>query len=480
VPTFTPSGTFYGTGHPLGEGDILAISPSGSQVLTYTEDSVTNFPNPDRGWYEYMENSNWYGSSGSSVWGAKPPTNSYIAAVHPESVRLGMRYVRLDDFRDATIPQWVLDSLDDEFTAWRNTGMKAILRFAYNRSATDDAPYARVIEHINQLSPLLHKHADVIALLQTGLVGAFGEWWGSTNDLLTNPSYRNGIIQALFDATPSTMMIDHRNPGYLIHFWGLDTALAYEDRFNGSDRARHGHKNDAWATSEHMTTYTGWESGGAWTGEDERAWIAAQSTYTSMGGETDMYTLEGGVVNQWSDYEWIKGQKTLLHMDYLSSDWYEGILNKWGQQGHIAEFSRRLGYRLHLERVDAPTSVTPNAGMTVTLRMANTGFGKVFNPRPIDLVFVGSGGPFAARLTADARRDLPLAGEVVDMEYTFTAPAALQSGASYALHLALPDPDLKGNGLDADSRYAIRLANTGGLWDGGTGWHALGMNVTIN
>ena len=56
--------------------------------------------------------------------------------------------------------------------------------------------------------------------------------------------------------------------------------------------------------------------------------------------------------------------------------------------------------------------------------------------------------------------ELPLAGETVTATCTAEAPAALQSGQSYELYLRLPDPSER---LEADNRYAIRLANAGGV-----------------
>jgi hypothetical protein len=50
------------------------------------------------------------------------------------------------------------------------TGFKCIVRFAYSILGTThgdtlDAPMHRVIEHIDQLTPILQKNSDIIAVM---------------------------------------------------------------------------------------------------------------------------------------------------------------------------------------------------------------------------------------------------------------------------------------------------------------------------
>ena len=93
--------------------------------------------------------------------------------------------------------------------------------------------------------------------------------------------------------------------------------------------------------------------------------------------------------------------------------------------------------------------------------------------RPVDLVFVGADHVVTARLTPDARKQLPLAGQTVESAWTVAAPAGLKAGQSYKLHLRLPDPSSR---LATDERYSIRLANNN-VWDPTTGRHNLGATA---
>jgi hypothetical protein len=65
-------------------------------------------------------------------------------------------------------------------------GLKLVVRFAYNYEAGGaDAPLDVVLAHIDQLGPVLREHRDVILVIESGFVGAWGEWHSSTNGLDT-------------------------------------------------------------------------------------------------------------------------------------------------------------------------------------------------------------------------------------------------------------------------------------------------------
>ena len=93
--------------------------------------------------------------------------------------------IRLDDWREIDIPQDVLDRLDSNFADIRDAGVKAIIRFAYNQGpypdSEPDTSKAQILRHIEQLTPLLQNNADVIAWVEAGFIGAWGEWHTSTN-----------------------------------------------------------------------------------------------------------------------------------------------------------------------------------------------------------------------------------------------------------------------------------------------------------
>ena len=106
------------------------------------------------------------------------------------------------------------------FDAIRAGGCKAIVRFAYiylyNEntdwpSVVTDPAVDKVLEHVDQLKPVLAKNEDVIFVVQAGFVGAWGEWHYSTHFEMPGSaaSYQNRkqLTDALLKAVPTSRQI---------------------------------------------------------------------------------------------------------------------------------------------------------------------------------------------------------------------------------------------------------------------------------
>jgi hypothetical protein len=107
--------------------------------------------------------------------------------------------------------------------------------------------------------------------------------------------------------------------------------------------------------------------------------------------------------------------------------------------------------------------------------MKNDGFGKVYNPRPIDIVLRDKADhSTVVRAVDDSRTMLPLAGQSRKVELTIQLPGALSAG-EYTLLLKLPDPSSQ---LEGDLRYHIRLANVQ-MWEEKTGLNDLGLIIKV-
>lgn len=94
------------------------------------------------------------------------------------------------------LPQGVLDELDAGFGALRAAGMKAVLRFAYDRLAPGEQDYTfeTVALHQQNLMSVVANNADVIFVLEAGFVGSWGEWHGSKNALEANETGLSALV----------------------------------------------------------------------------------------------------------------------------------------------------------------------------------------------------------------------------------------------------------------------------------------------
>lgn len=444
----------------------------GTQTANFEADNTTDFLNPERGWMERGSdrifddardgNSNHRGGY-SVVW-------SDVGG-SPWSDNSGNPF-RLDNYRTRDLPSSLLSELDDIFAVARDEGIKLKLRFAYNYSGgSRDTTKEWMIKHINQLGPVLTDNADVIASMDAGFIGAWGEMHSST-DLKDERNDTVEVVQALLDVTPDWMNVHVRYPRVVDSLFGdpgynMDLA----DRFSGSDQSRIGWYNDClWSNKGNTGTYN---TGNGFT--KDRDIFEKVGRYAATSGET----CNVGGINFYNSCDHVvSDMKKIGGPDTLFRGFWGNIYERLQDEGCYDEVTRRLGYRLQLVSATLPMNVTRGQQFNISLDIRNTGFGKVYNPRPLDLVFVADdGSAITQRLSSDARKALPLAGETVTAGWNVRAPSGLKSGHSYDLYLRLPDPSSK---LKDDNRYSIRLANDNDIWDANTGRHDLGMTVLAN
>ena len=416
--------------------------PAPGMIALEPEESLADVANPERGFYVGYD---------------------LVAGRDASSIRAGghtlaIALVNLEAYRTSSLPSTLLGSLDRGFDRARTAGIKLIVRFTYNSAFAPDATQARVLGHLGQLGPVLRDNADVIAVVQGGFIGAWGEWHSSTNGL-TAPAAREAIIGALLDAVPESRSVQLRKPDFKAAF--VDGAVGAGEAFGSSARARLGHHNDCFLASEtDLGTYEAPVA--TW-----RAYVAADSAYTPMGGETcKVYTPR-------TSCDAALAEMATNHWTYLNRQYHASVIGGWVDEGCDSTIRRRLGYRFVMRRVAHSERVAPGGVLTVEVDVDNRGFAVPMNERPVDVVLTDGTTRHVARLAVDARR-LP-AGQVTRIAARLRVPADLAPG-TYTLALRLPDA---APSLADDTRYAIQLANTG-VWDAETGDNLLDDALVVD
>lgn len=372
--------------------------------------------------------------------------------------------IRLDDWRESDIPQETLDGLDSNFGDIRDAGVKAIIRFAYNQGpfpdSEPDASKSQILRHIEQLTPLLQKNTDVIAWVEAGFIGAWGEWHTSTNGL-DNITDKRDILTALVAAIPNRY-VQVRYPANIIEMYPNP-----EDAV----KARIAHHNDCFLSSN--TDVGTYERDGEITIDRDQAYLAELTRFTPMSGETCAPfppRSECAVAIQ---------EMELLHFSAINEAYHKGILRSWEEGGCMEEIKNRMGYRLSLTSADFNEQVRPGGLLNLTVNITNSGFASLMNPRPLFIVLSpspnGRGdrgeGEAVVKLELDPRTWQP--GDT-----SFTASIRLPSNMAqmeYNLALWLPD---EAETLQPNPFYAVRFANEG-IWGEATGYNILGK-VTVD
>jgi hypothetical protein len=454
------SSTENSTLPPIDNLVLTTIRSSASTKPSRTYAPTTaDFLNPERGFHNNIEL-----ISGSD-----------FSNVRRDGYSLSRAYIRLDEYRNRPLPPAFLAQLNRQLQLVRAAGIKVVIRFGYNFPTENDdiekapdASLALTIAHINQLKPILHQNADVIAVVQGGFIGAWGEWHGSGNGL-AKPQPKAKILAALLVAIPPSRMVQLRYPGDIRT--NYPQSLTLNDAFRGHRQARVGFHNDCFlANQSDAGTYKPDLSG-------LTNYASKMTPFVAVGGETCQVTL----TEHRSDCPTAEVDLARFHWSYLNDKFYKPDLDRWRQEGCYDRIAQNLGYRLQLVRSSFPSQVQRTEELSGNFVIKNVGYASPYNPRGLELILRHQQTGKVYRIpilkslskTHDPRLWLPQVGEIA-VDIRAKVPRTVPAGV-YELLLNLPDPMPK---LANRPEYAIRLANDQ-TWEAKTGFNSLRRTVRL-
>lgn len=434
-----------------------AAPPPDAMVGTTFRGTDDDVANPERGMYVWA-------ADNLAAW-----TQAQADAQFAAGYRLVYAPVRLDRYVDAVLPATLLAEVSGGFAIARRAGLKVIPRFIYNYpsgetgyQAAQDAPLDRVLGHIDQLKPVLAANADVIAYLQAGFVGAWGEWHTSSNNL-TLPAARTRIRDALLGALPANRFLQLRYPPYLMA-WPAT--------------ARIGVHNDCFLASN---TDVGTYSEDAATRRRQRAYVAALANVAPFGAET-CNPADAVAPTPRTSCDDILREGRRFGLIYLNDSYYRKLFHeRWQAQGCMAQVRRSMGYRFELLTLRHSAAVAAGGSGQLALTVRNRGWARTFNPRAVQLVLRERAGGAVVRIalaSVDPRTWLP--EQASKAEVRFDVPGGTRGGV-YDVLLALPDGAAS---LAGDARYSMRPANANDAgksqgWDDALGAFRTGTTLYI-
>jgi Domain of unknown function (DUF4874) len=173
------------------------------------------FMNPERGFMHSWE----VMSEGSAL------STTQLADLKKENVSIILRLYYLEKFKTSPLSQTELDLIKTDFGRLRDAGMKCVLRFAYtNAQDGTDASFATISGHLDQLKSIIADNADIIAFVQAGFVGAWGEWYYTTNNLTTIAN-KKLVLDKLLETFPKEIKIQVRTPKIKQDYFANSTAM---------------------------------------------------------------------------------------------------------------------------------------------------------------------------------------------------------------------------------------------------------------
>ena len=316
----------------------------------------------------------------------------YYAADKPT---LAQTYFYLKKFNGTpVIPQGAIDHIQANFDYARQKKISLLVRFTYQDDMgpnAGEAPLDIMLAHMKYLKPLLEKNKDVLHVVQSGFLGAWGEWHSNTLDI-----DKTALLRGIIEMAPADKQIQMRLP-------------AFKNLIPKTDPAynRLGFENDS------LFGEAAGGTGGVDPGTVPWQQITEESPFLQVDGELfwgkwsfnhdgndDGRLIDGfKVIKELSEHRFTSMS---LHHNYREDDGYDGkysmqywketeITKEWLAENNIIysqswfkngprslfDFVRdHLGYKLEAREVSVKTS----GGETeVSLSLVNYGFSACYN-----------------------------------------------------------------------------------------------------
>ncbi|PKB44819.1 uncharacterized protein DUF4874 [Cellulophaga sp. RHA19] len=431
-------------------GDDEVIADDTLSEIKYTE-SLEVISNPERGFMH----------SWSVLSEGDPLSLVTLNSLKNENVTIILRLYYLDAFKNSDLSEVQLNLIKTDFERLREAGIKCVLRFAYNSNSDEtDAPLNIIENHLDQLKPIVSDNADVIAFVQAGFIGSWGEWAFSTNNLTTTES-RKAVVNKLLDVFPKEVKIQLRTPKYKQEVFDYTNAIDETVGYGTTDIARVGFHNDCFLASvDDYGTYQNVTI--------EKSYISDEASFVPTGGET---CPPSGIPT--ASCATAEEEMTLLKWTYLNLDWYGPVLNVWRNNSCFVDFQKKLGYRLVLKSAELQKKVTASSNFNLNAVISNVGYAPVYNQKNTFLVLKATDGTlYKKALNFDVRKVLPN----VDLQLNESVALTGIPAGKYDLFLKIEDQSSK---LADRPEYAIQLANID-TWNALEGLNKLSHTLTIN
>lgn len=292
------------------------------------------------------------------------------------------------------------------FSSWRTTfencrknGCMIALRFRYDANGKDKpepATFDKVLDHIRQIkeSGILEEYKDIIAYVESGFVGKWGEQHGGK---YTSVEDKAKVLDAMLDCVPDPIPVTVRTPDIFSKWVGIERKdLAdyessgeelrvglYNDGYMGSDSDLGTFSNRAietdWLSKQTLTSYYGGEFSG------NLDWAKKYDTYLPENAVPEMYKTHLSYIN---------GNIFQLYKDYTFGENYDvdGVDNSAYYGQNVFQFIRdHIGYRFVLRKSELSESVEQGGTLSLHFDVENTGFANPIPEQKVEIILEQNG-----------------------------------------------------------------------------------------
>jgi len=342
-----------------------------------------------------------------------------------KDTNLTLIQINLQNFRDGAISEQGLANIAALFEALKAVDKQLIVRFLYdwNGKNMEQEPESLevILNHMQQLEPVLRKYSDQIFLMQGLFIGNWGEMNG-TRYLETEDMQKLAVQLASVteDSTYLSVRMPAQwrritqcgDPEQIIQLGNMDDmveksliqsvdmkAIAWQQELTNEDMinlvSRLGLYNDgmlgSWSDYGTYGNRTREEYGDFtyWTREEELAFQEELCCFVPNGGEVI-------VDNSYNDFDNAVADMKQMHVTYLNRDYDAKVLDKWadtiveeegcfqGTDG-LTYVERHLGYRLVLKESTFSYDFWKDE-LTVEASVQNVGFAPLYRETDVTMI----------------------------------------------------------------------------------------------
>ena len=395
------------------------------------------------------------------------------------------------------------------FNAWRQTldncrknGCMVGLRFRYDANGKENpepATFDKVLEHIQQIkdSKIITDNKDIIAFVETGFVGKWGEQHGGK---YTTVDYKAKLLEAMYQAIPESIPITVRTPDTFAKFVGIDRSeldkpeyyyriMTVENTGEAINEGpflpnydRIGLYNDGYMGSDtDLGTYEDREIETNWLNHfTENTYFGGEfSGDIKYAGQFDTYLPENAIPEMYKTrLSYINGNIFQMYKEYTYGEDYDvnGADNSAYYGQSVFQFIRdHIGYRFVLRKAENSEKVKQGGQLVTSFDVENTGFANpVFSPW--SYLILEKDGKFY-------EKSIPMDGhgwkscKMSKNSFTWQLPDGIETG-KWNIYLRISAIADRCENYDYQKdiglpNYGIRFANEG-VWDSKLGANYLG------
>ncbi len=375
--------------------------------ISYTE-TVETINNPGAGYTQ-------------TVWAYCQPGNT---PVYSPTGNIVLFFIDIGQFSSGMNEEKIDYDLDQAFfDSWRTTfencrqnGCMIALRFRYDANGADNPEpetFEKVLDHVSQIkdSGLLEEYKDILAFVESGFVGKWGEQHGGK---YTSVEYKKQLLDAMLKCVPSPVPVTVRTPDIFAKWVGIERSEldTYQSK-PGSEEARVGLYDDGYmGSNSDLGTYANREK--------ETKWVGNQAVSSYFGGEfsgniefakeydtylpeisiTEMYNthlsyINGNIFTLYKDYTFSEEYdiKNVIYQDFPENTKLEKQYDHSAYYGQdVFQFIRdHLGYRYVLRSSELSETVKSGQDLQINFKVENTGFANAVSPQKAELIIEQNG-----------------------------------------------------------------------------------------